>query len=299
MRVGDLTLYDSLAGELDSQQANIGQLDAELSSGLSIQQPSDNPIGVVDALSYQSQISQLKSTTSSATTANSWLGLAGNSANSAISVMQTAQTLMEQALNTGAQNTSSFDAIAGQVSGLLDQLVSLGNTTYAGSAIFAGTAGTQTPYSSSGAYSGNESSFTIQVGPGPATAVSVPGTSLFGGGTSGVQSVFTTLQNFVSHLQAGPEAGTANLQSDANALSANITLAESAATTIGEATDSVQAASTAATNNSTTVQGDLANTEDVDVATATTQLQSDMTSYQAALYAVSQTVPESLAAFLH
>lgn len=206
---------------------------------------------------------------------------------------------MVQALNSGGQTNQSYAAIAQQVQGITQQLVSLGNTTYAGTAIFAGTAAVQAPFSAAGAYSGNEQSFTIQVGPGSPTDVSVPGTFLFGGGTSGVQSVFTTLQNFANDLAAGPAAAGVNLQNDLNDLDANIGLAETAATTIGQATDRVQAASSAAASQSTTVQGDLATTEDVDVASASTQLQSELASYQSALYAISQTVPESLAQFLH
>ncbi len=299
MRVGDLTLYDSLAGQLDAQQSSIGTLDNELSSGRKLNAPSDDPIGVVNAMAYTSQVSQLASTTSSATTASSWLGLGGDAVNSMLGVLQTARTLMVQALNSGGQTNQSYAAIAQQVQGITQQLVSLGNTTYAGTAIFAGTAAVQAPFSAAGAYSGNEQSFTIQVGPGSPTDVSVPGTFLFGGGTSGVQSVFTTLQNFANDLAAGPAAAGVNLQNDLNDLDANIGLAETAATTIGQATDRVQAASSAAASQSTTVQGDLATTEDVDVASASTQLQSELASYQSALYAISQTVPESLAQFLH
>ncbi len=298
MRVGDLTLYDSLAGELNSQQSNISTLDGQLSSGLRLNQPSDDPMGVVDALTYQSQVSQLASTTSSSTTASSWLGLAGDSINNVLGVLQTARTLMLQALNSGAQTQQSYNAMSQQVQGIIQQLVSLGNTTYAGTAIFAGTAGVAAPYSAAGAYSGNQQSFTIQVGPGAPTAVSVPGTSLFGG-AGGVQSVFTTLQTFLNDLAAGPAAAGANLQNDLANLDANIGVAETAATQVGQAAQRVEAASAAAHSQSTTVQGDLAQTEDVDVATASTQLQSELANYQAALYAVSQTVPESLAQFLH
>ena len=49
---------------------------------------------------------------------------------------------------------------------------------------------------------------------------------------------------------------------------------------------------------STQIQSVLANTEDVNVATATTELQADMAQYQAALWATAQAVPESLAQFL-
>jgi flagellar hook-associated protein 3 FlgL len=300
MQVGDLTLYDSLAGALNADQSSINTLDSELSSGLALQQPSDDPVAVVNALADQSQISQLTATTSSATTASSWLGIANNTANSVIGTLQTANTLMLQALNEGSQTSASYQQIAQQVQGIIQQLVGLGNTSYAGTAIFSGTAGVQNPYSSAGAYSGNEQSFTIQVGPGAPTAVSVPGTTLFGGGTTGIQSVFTTLQNFATHLAAGPgSTAEANIQGDLSALTANMTQAETAATTLGESSQAVTAASAAATATSTRVQTNLATTEDANVADVTTQLQSQLASYQSALYAVSQTVPETLAQFLH
>ncbi|HTW98892.1 MAG TPA: hypothetical protein VMD59_08955 [Acidimicrobiales bacterium] len=303
MQVGDLTLYDSLAGTLNADQSSINTLDQELSSGLALQQPSDDPVAVVNALADQSQISQLTSTTNSATTASSWLGLANNTANSVINTLQTANSLMLQALNEGSQNSGSYQQIAQQVQGVVQQLVSLGNTDYAGTPIFAGTAGVSTPYtgnaSSGVTYNGNEQSFTIQVGPGAPTAVSVPGTDLFGGGTTGIQSVFTTLQNFITHLDAGPGATSeTNIQSDLTALTANMSQAETAATTLGESSQEVTSASTAATSTSAAVQKNLASTEDANVADVTTQLQAQLASYQSALYAVSQTVPETLAQFL-
>jgi flagellar hook-associated protein 3 FlgL len=300
VQVGDLTLHDSLAGTLDADQASIDALDSELSSGLALQKPSDDPVGVVNALADQSQISQLTATTTAATTASSWLGIANSSSNSVISTLQTANTLVLQALNEGSQNAASYQQIAQQMQGVIQQLVALGNTTYAGTPIFAGTAGVASAYSSTGTYNGNEQSFTIQVGPGAPTAVSVPGTTLFGGGTSGVQSVFTTLQNFVTHLAAGPGAtAEANIGNDLTALGANMTQAETAATTLGESSQAVTAASAAATATSAQVQTNLATTQDADVADVTTELQSQLASYQSALYAVSQTVPETLSSFLH
>ncbi len=298
--VSDLSLYHSLAGDLMTQQAAIGNLDSQLSSGLAVQQPSDNPVGAVEALGYQSQLSQLNASSSAATTASAWLGIANSGANSVIGVIQSARTLMLQALNSGAQTSQSYQQTGQQVQGMIQQLVGLANSTYAGTAIFAGTASVAAPYSSTGAYSGNEQSFTIQVGPGTPTIASVPGTSLFGGGTTGVQSLFTTLQSFATHLSAGPGGATeASIQTDLNNLDANLAQATTAATTLGEASQQVQAAATAATSTSAQVQKALATTVDVNVATVSTQLQADMASYQAALYAVSQAVPESLAQFIH
>jgi flagellar hook-associated protein 3 FlgL len=299
MRITDITLADQLSGDLESQQATISGLDEELSSGVALSEPSDNPVAVADTLSYSRQIAKAASDQSNATTAQSWLGLGNQTANQVISSLQSVRTTVLQALNTGSNNAQSYSEMAQQIQGEISQMVGFANTQYGSTAIFAGTAAVSQPYSSSGAYSGNSQAFTIEVGSGSPVSVSVPGDQMFGGGTSGVQSVFTTLQNIVTHLQEGPGSSSdASLQTDLNDLDANMTQSETAATTLGESTQQVTAASSAAENTSTQLQTIRSTTESTDVPTVTAALQSDLTTYQAALYAVSQTVPETLAQFL-
>ncbi|MGO8723121.1 MAG: hypothetical protein ACLQRM_10360 [Acidimicrobiales bacterium] len=299
MRITDMTLADQLSGNLESQQATITNLDEEISSGNALQQPSDNPVAVADTMSYSRQIAQSASDQANATTAQSWLGIGNQTANQVVDTLQSVNTTVLQALSSGSNNAQSYNEMAQQIQGQISTLVGLANTQYGSTAIFAGTAGVSQPYSSTGAYSGNSQAFTINVGSGVPVAVTVPGDQLFGGGTSSVQSVFTTLQNIVTHLQEGPGSSSyASLESDLTNLGANMTQAESAATTLGESTQAVTAASTAAQNTSTQLQTLLASTKSADIPTVTAALQSDLTTYQAALYAVSQTVPETLAQFL-
>lgn len=299
MRVTDSTLADQLSGYLESQQATITNLNEELSSGQALQQPSDNPVEVADTMSYSRQIAQAASDQTSASYAQAWLGIGNQTTNQVVDTLQSVNTTVLQALNSGGDNSQSYSAMAQQVQGDISTLVGLANTQYGSTAIFAGTAAVAQPYSSSGAYSGNSQAFTVNVGSGSPVAVSVPGDQLFGGGTSGLQSVFTTLQNIVTHLQAGPgSASYSSLKTDLDNLGANMTQAETAATTLGESTQAVSAATTAAETTSTQLQTILATTQSTDVPTVTAALQSDLTTYQAALYAVSQTVPETLAQFL-
>jgi flagellar hook-associated protein 3 FlgL len=299
MRITDASLADQLSGNLESQQATITNLDEEISSGNALQKPSDNPVAVADTLAYSRQIAQAASVQSNATEAQSWLGISNQTANEVVNTLQSVNTTVLQALNTGSNNAQSYDQMAQQIQGQISQLVSLANTQYGSTAIFAGTAGVSQPYSSTGTYSGNSQAFTMSLGAGAPVAVSVPGDQLFGGGTSSVQSVFTTLQNIVTHLQQGPgSASYASLQTDVANLTANMNQAESAGTTLGDSIQSVTAASTAAQNTSTQLQTVLASTKSADIPTVTAALQSDLTTYQAALYAVSQTVPETLAQFL-
>ena len=111
-----------------------------------------------------------------------------------------------QSLNTGGQNAQTYADLAQQLQGVLSTLVGLGNTQFGGTAIFAGTADVAAPYAANGTYSGNSQTFTIQVGPGAPIAASVPGTTLFGGGSSGIQSVFQTLQNTINDLELPAQA---------------------------------------------------------------------------------------------
>jgi len=299
MRISDLTLRDEMSGTLDSAQSTINQLDSQLSSGNAFQQASDNPVAVSNSIGYQRQIAQQAANSANATTAQSWLGIAGSTINQAMTTMQSARTLVLQGLNSGSNNAQSYSEMAQQVQGLLTQMVGYGNTTYGTTAIFAGTAGVAQPYTSTGVYSGNSQTFTIDVGSGAPVPVSVPGDQVFGGGTSGTQSVFTTLQNIVTDLQSGPGAASyAGLQNDLNALDANMSQAETAATTLGQASQQVTAASSAASATTLQVQSILTNTMSTDLPSVTTALQTDMTNYQAALYAVSQAVPETLAQFI-
>lgn len=299
MNFSDLTLTNQLAGDLQNQQNTINSLNEQLSSGTSILVPSDNPIGAADALGYQTQLAQVTANQSSISTAQAWLGLANQSANQSINAMQSINTIVLQALNSGSNNTQTYTEMAQQVQGVATQLLGLANTSFGSTQIFAGTAGVTQAFSPSGTYNGSSQPFTIKVGTGPPVPASVPGDQLFGGGTSGVQSIFATISSIVSNLNAGPGSTSySGLQAAMTALTANMNQAENAAAKLGESSQQVATASTAASNTSTELQQVLASVTAVNVPNVTAALQSDLTSYQSALYAVSQTVPKTLAQFL-
>ena len=59
-----------------------------------------------------------------------------------------------------------------------------------------------------------------------------------------------------------------------------------------------RASSSSLTTQIASVQTDQADLQDVNIATVTTQLDSEMTNYQAALWAASQAIPETLVKFV-
>ena len=104
MTVSTLALAQTLTDQLSSQETNIAQLQQQLATGKSLNQPSDNPAAVTQVLALSGQASQLTSWQSNTDTASSWLGTANQTANSVLDSMQSAQSLLLQSLNQGAQD---------------------------------------------------------------------------------------------------------------------------------------------------------------------------------------------------
>jgi flagellar hook-associated protein 3 FlgL len=296
--VSTLALAQTLTGQLSSQETSIAQLQQQLATGKVLNQPSDNPAAVTQVLALSGQASQLTSWQTNADTASSWLGTANETANSVLESMQSAQSLLLQSLNQGAQDPTTYQALGDQLQGVINNLLSLSNTQYEGRPIFAGTSASPQAYDTSGNYLGNADVPTVVIGPGSGAGqtvgLSVPGTTMFGAGAS---NVFATLTAAVTALSSGAPTS-ANLSAALTALDANISTAQQASAVLGDSSQEVASASSALTTQIASVQSDQANLEDVNIATATTQLDSEMTNYQAALWAASQAIPETLVKFV-
>jgi flagellar hook-associated protein 3 FlgL len=296
--VSTLALAQTLTDQLSSQETSIAQLQQQLATGKVLNQPSDNPAAVTQVLALSGQASQLTSWQSSADTASSWLGTANQTANSVLDSMQSAQSLLLQSLNQGAQDPTTYEALGDQLQGVINNLLSLSNTQYEGRPIFAGTSASPQAYDTSGNYLGNGDVPTVVIGPGSGAGqtvgLSVPGTTMFGVGAS---NVFATLTAAVTALSSGAPTS-ANLSAALSALNTNISTAQQASAVLGDSSQEVASTSSALTTQIASVQGDQANLEDVNIATVTTQLDSEMTNYQAALWAASQAIPETLVKFV-
>jgi flagellar hook-associated protein 3 FlgL len=131
-------------------------------------------------------------------------------------------------------------------------------------------------------------------GSGQTIDLSVPGTAMFG---TGAASVVSTLSTAVAALQTGTPT-TAQLTTALTALDANITTATQASAVLGTTAQQATAVSASLTTQLQAVTTSRSDLQDVNIATVTTQLDTQMTNYQAAMWAASQAIPESLVHFL-
>lgn len=298
MFISNDALIQTLTNQMTAQTSNIADLQMQLSSGRVLNKPSDNPAAVTQVLTLSSQAKQLTSWQINVDTATSWLGIANSTANSVLGSLQSARSLLLQAANQGGQSPTSYSAIGTQLKGISASLLSLSNTQYAGRAIFAGTSTSPQAYDANGNFLGNTDIPSTVIGSGSGVGqtvdLSVAGTAIFGVGAS---NVFATLSSASAALLSGAPTS-ANISSALSALDSVIAGAQQAAATFGSASQMVSSASLALTTQIANVQSSQANLENVNVATAAAQLSLETTSYQAALWAVSRAIPETLVRFL-
>jgi flagellar hook-associated protein 3 FlgL len=210
MRVNPNPYPDLLANVAQTQQ-EIDTDELEISSGLSVDVPSDNPAGAADLVQNAQQTSQADQFQRS-------IGSVQGEIQSADSTLNSVTTALQQAINLGVEgangtvNSSDRQALITQVQGIQSQLVSLANLSYQGNYVFGGTATQTTPYildpsSSSGVtYQGNSGVNSVTLGNQFILQTNVPGSQLFSNSGS---DMFQSIQDLITSLESGTGIGTA------------------------------------------------------------------------------------------
>ncbi|MGA2168233.1 MAG: flagellar hook-associated protein 3 [Terracidiphilus sp.] len=276
MRV-DPSYVTNLVGSLDQAQANEQQLTAELSSGVSITSLSQNPVASGENVLLLNQIQQDDSFTQSSNLVTGQLQVADSTLGSVVSQLTQAISLATSA-NNGTMNSSDVKSIGNQISGILDEVESLANTSYQGVYIFAGGQTSATPFATSTAtgtspavttYSGDEDVNYLETPNGQKIQLNVPGDQIFLG--SGSKSVFGALNSLVADYSSGT-VNTTQAVSDTQALSTALGYVSQQRVTIDNSITQLTAASDAVTSDQTQLTSAQTNLMQADVAQVSTQL---------------------------
>ncbi len=300
-RITDLmtsqTVLANISNDLNQLQTTTG----ELSSGLSISQPSDNPYGASLAMQLDGAISSLGQYSNNVQDGQSWTGTADSSLTQINNVVQRVRELVVQGAN-GSESQTDRDAIASEVNQLIDQVKQEANTQYAGSYIFSGTATETPPYQTGAndAYQGNNGAISRQIAPNTTVPVNVNVSTLLGSGQgSGDGLLLDTLRTVASDLTGGTAANLTALQTtDLQNIDTNLTTLQGLQAQVGATSDRLTLASARITSMTTGDQKSLAADQDVDIATVSTQYATEQASYTAALKAGAAIVQSSLLDFL-
>ncbi len=301
-RITNAMLSAATLHDVNASLAALQRSSAELSSGKTILEPSDNPYGASRAIDLQSQLDGLGAYAKSTEDGIGW----ANSSESALANMgesvQRVRTLLVEASN-GTLNPSDLKNISAEVTQLTESIKQSANSQYAGQYIFAGALTTTRPYPQGEAdeYQGDAGTIARSIGPGASVTINSNVSSLLGGGQASKDGkLLDVLRTISQHLGEGtPEAKAALNSSDLKALDANAETLAGLQATNGSTTVQLHGAKNRIESMQTSITGALSSTQDADFAKTSLAYSNERAAYEAALRAGASIVQESLLNFLH
>ncbi len=291
---------------LNATEQRISQANEQLSTGYRLNVPSDDP-GAIDAvLDYQGQIDQV-------TQIQSNLQQSTTVANLADSALTTSSNLLNELTSIATEGSSSTSdaqsnaALAQQVQGIEEQLVSVANTTFQGQYIFGGDNPSTQPYTFNwsvpgGVIQNNTASSTIGIVNSDGDSIVIPAQTaqqIFGAtnpdGSAAASNIFQNVWALGQALQNNDLAG---IQSAGTGIKASVVQLGQSTTLSGNTQDWLQQSSDNAATKLTNLTSQISNLRDADAAEAATNLSSAETALNAAISAEGTINIKSLFSYL-
>jgi flagellar hook-associated protein 3 FlgL len=292
---------------LQQIENRISTAEEQLSSGLRVNQASDDPDQISEILQLRAQIAGVQQTQQNLATVMPQVESGGSAIQQAIQVLDTATTLATEASGSTSSAAQQAEMVP-QVEDLLQQLVSLSQTSVNGQFIFNGDQGSQSSYSYTLNAAGNgvvapatqpglpgqiedENGVPISIG---LTAQQIFDDQAAGGGPA-ADNVFAAVSGLITALQANSSGGIATALNDIQAASAHL---NDESSFYGAAQNNITAANTSASTTLTQLQQQLSDEQDADAASASLDLETAETDELAAMEAQAQFKPQSLFNYL-
>ena len=294
-------MFPSISGATQQYLANLNQTEtqlqqatAEISSGIAVEQPSDDPAAISEILQTETAISNNKQIQSNLTNVTAEVNTADSALQTAVQAVQNAIS----AATEGGSSTATADTratLAQQVAGIQQTLVGIAQTTVNGSYIFSGDQDTQPPYQLDPTQPEgvlqlvtSSSTRTIQSVDGTSFAVALTAQQIFDAknadGTPASGNVFAAIQNletaFTNNDTAGITAAADSLQSASSYLNDQLAF-------YGQVENRVQEATGLAQKFQTQQQTELSNLQDTDIPATATELSQLQVQQEAAMSAES------------
>ena len=201
MRVANKSIYDSVQYNLGSISEELNKANEIATTGKSINNLSDDPVGLTQSLNIRSALSNIEQMGRNISYGSSWLTASESALTNLQNIISDTKAMCVQMANatTGSDQRASAAVI---VQNMLDEIVSLANTDVTGNYIFAGSKTDTIPFGQDGTYNynGDNNPFTIKISQNSTVEVGSDGEAVFG-------TVFNTLVDLKAALQSNDVGG--------------------------------------------------------------------------------------------
>lgn len=191
MRVTSTSYYNNIYGENNKINQQLFDVNKQISSGQKIQYAHEDPGVFIDTLRLDNEITTLSQIKDSAQNAYKVSTQTDTTIGSIVKTIESMKVKLINAAN-GSNSDVSTQAIAKELRGLKNNLLTLANTSIGGEYLFSGTATSQMPIGADGTYQGNNKDLTAFLGSGVKQKYNISGTQLFLGDESKINRTITT-----------------------------------------------------------------------------------------------------------
>jgi len=278
------------------------QLQNQLSSGQRISKPSDDPVGIQNAMRLKSNISGVEQWKNNANAAIDYMNTTDSTLGDMTSMLQRVRELAVQGAN-GTLGTDDRNAVANEVDQISDQLHLMANTQVGSKYIFSGTATDKalqiqdpvTKIWSSQTSAGNDQEVKFEVGNNVNIPISVNGNNLFGDTATIPSGIFTTLSALSKALKANDST---SINNAIGSVDANINNVIALRSDLGARVNRMTSIQSQLDSTSINLQQNLSSIQDADMAKTITDFTNQQNVYKAALSVGAKIIQPSLVDFM-
>jgi len=295
MRI-DPNLVPTILADLQQSQVSLNTALQEVSTGKSVNVPSDNPSAAADMVQNTIETGDVDKYTQNVNSVLSTVQSASSILNSVVTSLTQAVSLGTEGAN-GTNSTGNLQTLATQVQGILSTVVSAANTSVGGAYLFGGTS-TATPYTADSTsptgytYNGNNDTNSVAVGDNLSVQANVPGSQIFSNTSN---SVLGSLSSLVTALQSG---NSSEVETATSAVDSALNFVGQQQAVYGNAETQLNSQETVLQQDTVTLSTQENNLIGVNEATAATDLTQAETDNSAALAATAKVLPNSLLNYL-
>jgi flagellar hook-associated protein 3 FlgL len=295
MRLTNNMLSQNLLRNLQNAQGRMEILQNQMSSGYRISKPSDDPVGMQNAMRLKSSISLMEQWENNADEAIQYMNSSDSVLQNISSVLQRVRELAVQGAN-GTLSAEDRNAVSLEVDQLQEQLRLAANTQVGSKYIFSGTATDQELVGSDGTWQGNSQEIRFDMGKNVSLPISVNGQTLFKTPLTGVPGILDTLSSLSAALKSGDTSAMADSLKN---IDGNIDNVIAHLADLGARTNRVTMLREQLETMSQNLQQNLSDIQDADLAKTMIDFTNSENVYKAALSVGAKIIQPSLVDFMN
>lgn len=306
MRVTTSSLITSLILNINKNLERVHKSQLKMASGKELTKPSDNPAAVTKSLLFRRTIGEIEQYKINANESLEWLKVTESAMSEAVEKLNIARENVVRAANDSLSSDNRA-TIAEDIGFIINELVTIGNTTFAGRYVFSGAKTDIAPFDSAYDYLGDEVKSPREVSKGISVTVNYTASEIFrldatlpyDSTTNSALGMLTELQNILYQESQGlgrpsSEEISAYIEYIDDAITNIMNLLTEVGTKVNNMEDLI------GRHEETTLSFDklLSQTEDADLAKVITELYAAENVYRSSLAAGARIIQPSLLDFL-